>query len=238
MPDRARLLLFDIDGTLLSCGPQVRGLFKDALAEVYGTAGDCDSYHFHGRTDSRIVLDLLSGAGWEDAEIRARLPRFQKLYLAALEQGLKRDGMRLLPGVEELLGRLAERRDLTVGLLTGNWEPGARTKLSRFGLNRFFPFGAFGSDATDRDDLPPVALERAARHAGRAFRPEETLIIGDSIYDVGCGHAHGIPVLAVATGRTSAEELEAAGAEWVVPDLTYAAFGAAPGAAPLPFSIG
>ena len=238
MPQTPRLLLFDIDGTLLSCGPQVRGLFTEALLEVYGTAGRCDSYPFHGRTDPRIVIDLLTGAGLQEAEIRARMPRFQQLYLAALEQGLARDGMRLLPGVEELLERLAERRDLTVGLLTGNWEPGARTKLSRFGLNRFFPFGAFGSDATDRDDLPPVALERAARHAGRAFRPDETLIIGDSVHDVGCGHAHGIPVLAVATGRTSAEELAAAGAEWVVPDLTYAAFGVTPGAAPLPFSTG
>jgi phosphoglycolate phosphatase-like HAD superfamily hydrolase len=235
---QARLLLFDIDGTLLSCGPQVRGLFVNALIEVYGTAGRADSYHFHGRTDPRIVLDLLAGTGLAEAEIRERMPRFQQLYLAALEAGLERKGMRLLPGVGELLERLAERRDLTVGLLTGNWEPGARTKLSRFDLNRFFPFGAYGSDATDRDDLPPVALERAARHAGRAFHPEETLIIGDSVHDVGCAHAHGIPVLAVATGHTSAEELAAAGAEWVVPDLTYAAFGVAPGAAPLPFSTG
>ena len=207
MPETPRLLLFDIDGTLLSCGPQVRGLFMNALIEVYGTAGDSDAYHFHGRTDPRIVLDLLTGTGLEEAEIRERMPRFRELYLAALEAGLERQGMRLLPGVEELLERLAERRDLTVALLTGNWEPGARTKLSRFDLNRFFPFGAFGSDATDRDDLPPVALERALRHTGRAFRPEETLIIGDSVHDVGCAHAHGIPALAVATGRTTAAEL-------------------------------
>jgi phosphoglycolate phosphatase len=222
LPFSPRLLLFDIDATLVDCGPQVRGLFKGALVEVFGTAGDCDAYAFSGRTDPRIVLDLLTGAGWPEVEVRARIPRLRELYLAELERVLDRGGMRLLPGVLELLESLDARAtgsELTLGLLTGNWEPGARTKLSRFDLNRFFPFGAFGCDATDRDDLPPVALERAARHAGRPFHPEEALIIGDSVHDVSCGHAHGIPVLAVATGRTSAEELRDAGAEWVVPDL-------------------
>ncbi|MES1211361.1 MAG: HAD family hydrolase, partial [Acidobacteriota bacterium] len=141
-------------------------------------------------------------------------------YPAELERVLERDGMQLLPGVLELLESLAARPDVTLALLTGNWEAGARIKLSRFGLNRFFPFGAFGSDATDRDDLPPVALGRAERHTGRPFRPEEALIIGDSIHDVGCARAHGIPVLAVATGRTSAKELRKAGAKQVVTDLT------------------
>lgn len=217
---RPGLLLFDIDGTLLDCGPQPRGLFRDALIEVYGTAGDCDAYSFSGRTDSHIVLDLLTRAGVAEAEVLARLSCLRELYLAALDRALDRGQMRLLPGVLDLLERLAPRPDLTLALLTGNWEPGARIKLARVDLNRFFPFGAFGSDATDRDDLPPVALDRAERATGRRFRPEETLIIGDSVYDVACARAHGIPALAVATGRTSAEELHAAGAEWVVADLT------------------
>jgi phosphoglycolate phosphatase len=217
---RPRLLLFDIDGTLVSCGRQGRQVFQQALLDVFGTAGACDTYDFSGRTDARIALDLLTGAGLAEEEVRARLPRLQELYLAELERLLDRDGMRLLPGVLELLERLADRPEVTLALLTGNWEAGARTKLSRFGLNRFFPFGAFGSDRTDRDDLPPVALERAARHTGHVFRPEETLIIGDSVHDVGCARAHGIPVLAVATGRTSAKELQKAGAKQVVTDLT------------------
>jgi len=220
MPVHPRLLLFDVDSTLVDSGPQLRDLFLNCLTAVYGTAGGCDGYHFYGRTDPRIVLDLITAAGWPEAEVRARLPRMRELYLARLERGLDRARMRLLPGVLELLERLAARRDLTVGLLTGNWEPGARTKLSRFDLNRFFRFGAFGCDGTDRDELPPVALERAACHAGRPFHPQEALIIGDSVHDVSCAHAHGIPVLAVATGQTSADELRAAGAEWVVADLT------------------
>jgi phosphoglycolate phosphatase-like HAD superfamily hydrolase len=217
---RRRLLLFDIDGTLVDCGRQGRNVFKQALLDVFGTAGDCDTYNFAGRTDPRIVLDLLTGTGLPEQEVLAAMPRLQELYLAELERVLDRDGMQLLPGVLELLESLSARPDVTLALLTGNWEAGARTKLSRFGLNRFFPFGAFGSDRTDRDDLPPVALEKAARHTGRPFRPEEALIIGDSVHDVGCARAHGIPVLAVATGRTGAKELRRAGAEQVVTDLT------------------
>lgn len=217
-----RLLLFDIDGTLVDCGPQVRPLFAQALVEVFGTEGDVGRYNFAGRTDPRIVLDLMTAAGVPEPEVRRLLPEIRRIYLARLEGALDREGMRLLPGVEELLERQAARPDLALALLTGNWEPGARTKLSRFDLNRFFAFGAFGCDGTDRDELPPVALERAEARVGRRFQPEEALIIGDSLYDVGCARAHGIPCLAVATGRTSAEELRAAGADWVAGDLPAA----------------
>jgi phosphoglycolate phosphatase len=214
-----KLVLFDIDGTLLDCGPQVRPLFASALVEVFGTAGDVDGYDFAGRTDPRIVLDLVTAAGVPEGEARAGLPRMRELYVERLAGALDRRDMRLLPGVEETLERLAAREDLALALLTGNWEPGARAKLSRFDLNRFFDFGAFGCDGVDRSELPPVALDRAERILGRRFEPAETLIIGDSVHDVTCAQAHGIPCLAVATGRTPAERLRAAGADWVVPDL-------------------
>jgi phosphoglycolate phosphatase len=217
-----KLALFDIDGTLLNCGPQVRPLFAEALVEVFGTAGNLDAYDFAGRTDPRIVLDLVTGAGVSEREVMAGLPRVRALYIERLERVLDRRGMRLLPGVPELLEDLARREDVVLALLTGNWEPGARTKLSRFDLNRFFAFGAFGCDAVDRSDLPPVAFERAERAVGRRFRPEETLIIGDSLFDVSCAQAHGIPVLAVATGRTPAGALRSAGADWVISDLREA----------------
>lgn len=220
---RPRLLLFDIDGTLVDCGPQVRPLFAAALEEVFGATGDVHGYSFAGRTDPRIVLDLLTGTGMAEEEVRARLPRMREVYLGKLERALDRRGMRLLPDVEEILESLAARDDVVLALLTGNWEPGARTKLSRFDLNRFFAFGAFGCDAVDREELPPVALDRAERWTGHRFTPEETLIIGDSIHDVACGRAHGIPVLAVSTGYTPAAALHEAGADWVIPDLREAA---------------
>lgn len=217
-----KLVLFDIDGTLVNCGPQVRPLFASALVDVFGTAGDLDAYDFSGKTDPRIVLDLILGAGISREEALAGMPRVRALYLDRLERELDRKGMQLLPGVPELLEGLVRRDDVVLALLTGNWEPGARSKLSRFDLNRFFPFGAFGCDGIDRSELPPVALDRAERAVGRRFRPEEALIIGDSLYDVSCARAHGIPALAVATGRTPADALSAAGADWVIPDLREA----------------
>lgn len=217
-----KLVLFDIDGTLVDCGPQVRPLFASALIDVFGTAGDLDSYDFAGRTDPSIVLDLVTGTGIEPAEVHRGLPRVREIYIERLARALDRRGMRLLPGVDETLERLAAREDVVLALLTGNWEPGARTKLSHFDLNRFFGFGAFGCDGIDRCELPPVALDRAERQLGIRFRPEETLIVGDSVHDVSCGRAHGIPVLAVATGRTPAAALRGAGADWVIPDLRSA----------------
>ncbi len=213
------LILFDVDGTLLHCGPQVRELFAGALEAVYGRAGDVDGYAFAGKTDPQIVTDLQRGAGLSDEQIAAGLPRFKRTYLDGLERHLRREGMRLLPGVETTLERLAARPEVTLALLTGNWERGARAKLARFDLNRFFGFGAFADHAADRRRLPPVALERALQATGRAFRPEQTLIVGDSHADVDAGRANGIPVLAVATGWASAADLEAAGADWVVPDF-------------------
>jgi phosphoglycolate phosphatase len=215
-----RLILFDIDGTLVNCGPQVRPIFAAALVEVFGTAGNMNTYSFAGRTDPRIVLDLLTGAGIPEEEVRAGLSKMRASYVKRLEESLERERMRLLPGVAEALEHLAGRDDVALGLLTGNWEPGARTKLSRFDLNGYFSFGAFGCDAVERSELPPVALDRAERHLGRRFRPEETLIVGDTIHDVACAKAHGIPVLAVATGHTPIETLRQSGADRVVADLT------------------
>ena len=106
-----RLVLFDIDGTLVDCGPQVRPLFGAALVEVFGTAGHVDGYDFVGKTDPQIVLDLMTGAGLEREAVEAVLPRFRELYLERLGEGLTRERMRLLPAVVELLERLAGRTE-------------------------------------------------------------------------------------------------------------------------------
>jgi phosphoglycolate phosphatase len=215
-----RLILFDIDGTLLECGPQAREILSATLEDVYGATGSIDWFDFAGRTDPGIVLDVLKDAGLDERDILERIPEVRAKYAARLEERLDAGRMRLLPGVSGHLEALAQRDDVVLGLVTGNWEPGARTKLSRFDLNRFFDFGAFGCDAVNRSDLPPLALERAERITGRRFRPEETLIVGDTVHDISCARAHGIPVLAVATGRTTAEILREGGADRVVADLT------------------
>jgi phosphoglycolate phosphatase-like HAD superfamily hydrolase len=215
-----KLVLFDIDGTLVDSGKQPRRAFAEALLEVYGEAGDVYTYEFSGKTDPRIMLDLLMGAGRSRDEVVAWLHAARDAYLDRLDAILERDRMRLLPGLPELLDALASRDDIALGLLTGNFERGARIKLARFDLNRYFPFGSFGDDRFDRDELPPVALEQAQAVLGRRFEPADAVIVGDSLLDVSCAQAHGLKCLAVATGWTSAEKLAAAGPDWLVDDLT------------------
>ena len=214
-----KLVLFDIDGTLVDCGGQARTAFADALMHVMGTTGGLNGYDFSGKLDGRIVLDLLVGMGLTRVDAAKKLPKVQGAYLDRLEQTLRAEKMRLLPGVGNLLDELAARDDVVLGLLTGNWERGGRIKLSRFDLNRYFAFGSFGDDAMDRDDLPPIALERAATTHGRQFSAQETIIVGDSERDVGCARANGIRCLAVATGKTDATTLAAEKPEWLVDTL-------------------
>lgn len=217
------LILFDIDGTLLRCGPQVGPLFVDALDQVFGSYRKLEGYSFSGKTDPRIVIDLVGATGMEETEIIPKLARMRSIYLDNLERGLRREGMRLLPGVEKLLDHLTGRDDVLIGLLTGNWQGGARIKLGRFGLNRYFEFGAFGDDGINRRDLVPVVQRRAAELSGRHFDPVRTLIVGDTELDVDCAQSVGAKSLAVTTGFTRAERLHAAGADWVFSDLEQAA---------------
>lgn len=214
-----RLVLFDVDGTLVTTGRRTRGLLGRALTAVFGPVPGLESYDFAGKTDPRIVLDLAAGAGVADEEARAGLPRVREHYLAVLEDGLPAGSVTALPGVAELLARLTAAGEPTIGLLTGNWRRGAEVKLDRAGLGDRFVFGAFGDDGVDRHELPPVALARAEAATGCRFAAAETLIVGDTSHDVACARAHGMRSLAVATGSVPADRLTAAGADWVVDDL-------------------
>jgi phosphoglycolate phosphatase-like HAD superfamily hydrolase len=214
-----RLLLFDVDGTLVHSGGQAKPAFAEAMVAVYGATGPIETFDFSGKTDGQIVVELLGAAGLGRAAIDAGLARLRAAYLERLERRYDPARARVLPGVRALLAALAARADVALGLLTGNFAGGARIKLAPLGLLDYFAFGGFGDDAFDRRDLPPVALERARRHLGREIGAAETVIVGDSLLDVDCAAAHGIDCLAVATGWTSAERLAAAGARWVVASL-------------------
>jgi phosphoglycolate phosphatase len=207
-PPPRRLVLFDIDGTLITDDGAAREAFAEGLAEVYGFRGDVRRYDFSGRTDPQIAGMILRDAGWDDAGIESRLPALWNHYLAGL--GRNAPGrVRALPGVVALLDAIRSDERLTLALLTGNIEPGARLKLGAIALNDYFPFGAFGSDSPRREELPPIAVERAASITGIDFRGSDVVIIGDSIYDVRCGVPHGATTIAIASGKTSAETLRA-----------------------------
>ncbi|MEM8929923.1 MAG: HAD hydrolase-like protein, partial [Acidobacteriota bacterium] len=169
-----RLILFDIDGTLLLCGRQVGPIFIEAMRAVYGDFRRPEGYSFAGKTDPMIVRDMVRALGLSEPVIEEGLPRMRDLYVERLDRDLDPAQMRVLAGVVDLLDRLSDRDDILLGLLTGNWRRGAEVKLSRLGLDRYFDFdiGAFGGDGRIRRDLVPVALDRAGVHRGRAYEPD------------------------------------------------------------------
>ncbi|GMV05584.1 MAG: haloacid dehalogenase [Gemmatimonadota bacterium] len=214
-----RLVLFDIDGTLVLGGP-AKGAFHTALVETFGTAGDIEVHDFAGKTDPQIARELLSTAGLPDADIDAGFPRLWDRYLHHLGERLPRHPMRTLPGVGSLLEALSARADVALGLLTGNIVRGAELKLRSVGLFDHFRTGSYGSDSEVRNDLAPIALRRAAETWRVDFDPREVWVVGDTPADVFCGQAGGTRTLGVATGRYGADALAAVGADVVLPDMS------------------
>lgn len=213
-----RLVLFDIDGTLLSAGRAARQSILATLREVYGWEGSAESNDFSGKTDPQIVRELVAESiGRERCEVA--LERALDCYVAELARQLQTGTVVPKPGIPELLVRLAREPRVTLALLTGNLERSARLKLAPPGFNPYFPFGAFGSDSSDRYELPVVAIERARRHCGVEFSGKSVVVIGDSVHDVACGRSLGVRSIAVATGVTSPERLSAENPDALFPDL-------------------
>jgi len=208
-----RLVLFDIDGTLLSAGAVARDSILIALERAYDWRAEAPHrdrrrYDFSGKTDPQIVRELVSPAVGAD-RCEEGLPR-------ALLPGT----VALKPGIPELLRSLSEKKDVTLGLLTGNLERGARLKLEPPGLNRYFAFGAYGSDSADRYQLPALAVRRAREACGRSFAGKAVVIVGDSVHDVACGRSLGVRAVAVATGPTASEALAAEGPDELLSDFS------------------
>ena len=215
-----RLILFDIDGTLVWGGP-AKEAFTLALERAYGTAGPVHLISFAGKTDPQIAREVLRAAGLDDARIDAGLLRLWTLYARELERRLPAKPVTALPGARRLLAALERRGEAAMGLVTGNIREGARLKLGSAGLEaEAFPAGAFGCDRELRNDLPAIAVGRAEQAWGVRFPAESVVIVGDTPLDVECGRHFGARTFAVATGHFSAAELEATGADHVAPDLT------------------
>jgi phosphoglycolate phosphatase-like HAD superfamily hydrolase len=222
-PARPRkLVLFDIDGTILWTDGAGRRAVFGALVEHFGVV-DPGDHRFDGKTDPQIVRELLKKAGVSDADIDARLNRILERYYALLREELDGADHRehVFPGVHELLDELEGRDDVVLGLLTGNIEAGARAKLTAVGIAPHrFVVGAFGSDHHDRPELPEIARRRAEKVLGHPIAGRDVVVIGDTPADVACGVGIGARAIGVATGRYSVDELRACDAAAVFPDLT------------------
>jgi phosphoglycolate phosphatase len=216
MPER--LVLFDIDCTLIdSHGAGGRAILR-AIKDVYGVEGELGDYSFHGRTDPGIISDLatLWGGGEPgDRLVDGCIARYVELLHHEIDGG----EVETLPGIRELVTALAADRRALVGLLTGNVLEGARLKLEPTGLYSLFRVGAYGSDSALRAELPAVAVARAEALTGRRYAGKDVVVIGDTPADVECGASLGVTAVAVATGRHGVDELAAC-----APDHLFADF--------------
>jgi len=211
-------VLFDIDGTLLVTGGAGAVAWQRAFREMHGIDADIDEHTHAGMTDPEIAAIVFrevigrEGTAAERAEAIAG-------YLSHLQDAVEESqGYRVMPGIEELLPRLAGEGVL-LGLVTGNIEAAAHIKLARGDLNRFFAFGGYGSDSSDRTELTKKAVERGGKVAGKDLDRTTTIGVGDTPRDVKACHGAGIRIVGVATGKYSVAELEAAGADWAIENV-------------------
>jgi phosphoglycolate phosphatase len=212
------LVLFDIDGTLITCRGRAGEALAAAMTSVFGSPGPVATYRYSGKTDPQIVHELMAAAGLVREEVARRLPEVFATYLERLEHML--DGHASpLPGVVELLAALSARDDVVLGLLTGNIEPGARIKLRVTGLDRHFAFGAFGSDDEVRNNLVPVARRRALARWADDFAGSRTVVVGDAEADILCARAGGARAVAVASGWTDRGTLASFGPDALLDSL-------------------
>ncbi|MQA89635.1 MAG: HAD hydrolase-like protein [Gemmatimonas sp.] len=217
-----RLVLFDVDGTILSSRGAAPRAFRRALRETFATDGPEDGYSFAGRTDPQIARDLLRLAGIEDGQIDHGLDSFWDRYASLLAAEFRAVDATLYPGVRQLLDRVdSVPNEAVLGLLTGNVRAGAELKLTSAGIEfDRFRVGAFGSDHHDRCELPAIAVARAKATFGRTFEGKSVVIVGDTPFDISCGEHLGVRTIAVATGTYPLDQLANCNPDHLFPDLS------------------
>ena len=215
-----RLLLFDIDGTLLRASGAGREAKRRALQQVFGSSDGIESHQFGGKTDWFSLLELLEHKGIPTGEIRARLPSFERVMARHLAQIIAHYEVTPCPGALVLVRRLRQHKDRLPGIVTGNFAATAPVKLRAAGFDpAWFPVGAYGNEALDRNELPPLALERAMAHTGWMITPDQVAVIGDTPADIESARAMGALAVAVETGYTSSDILRAAQPDYLLPNL-------------------
>jgi phosphoglycolate phosphatase len=219
-----RLILWDVDGTLVSAGQAGRDAFYDAVAGVLGRDGmDREAVQMSGKTDPQIALEILATIAVEEPEARRHLPAVLRGVEEQLERAVDavRTSGRAMPGAEAVLRRLHDAPGVVQTVLSGNLRANARLKLAAFGLDRWvdLELGAYGSDAEDRTKLVPIALAHARTRLGAPPPNDAVWVVGDTVRDLEAARAGGVRCLLVATGRPAYEELSAAEPDALLRDL-------------------
>jgi len=213
-----KLLLFDIDGTLVTTGGAGVRALNRAFCQVVGIVNALDGIRLHGKTDPAIVREIFNARGaHQNADSYDQILAAYVDFLPAEVQ--RSENYRVLPGILRFLQDFQGRSDLAFGLATGNVEAGARIKLARGNLNPFFAFGGFGSDAENRTELVRRAAHNGSRLAGVTIDPNDIFVIGDTPRDIVAGREAGYRTVGVATSDYSTEDLSAAGADLVLLDF-------------------
>jgi phosphoglycolate phosphatase-like HAD superfamily hydrolase len=214
-----KLVLFDIDGTIMDTDGAGQQSFVTALNTVFDRAFSVEGYSTSGKTDTQIAIELGERSDVSEAEMIDRLDEVRELYLSGLKVELAGITPTVFTGVRELVSSVSEHSGCVTGLLTGNFEPGAWMKLDRIDLTEPFQMGSFGDGARARKDLPGKAVMRARELTEQDFEGKDIVVIGDTPNDVACGRHLGVKSIAVATGIFGEAELDKA-----QPDHLFADF--------------
>lgn len=214
-----KLVLFDIDKTLIHGSSAHKDAFRVAFKKVYDVIGSQDDINHHGKTDRQIIIEVLKIKGLKEDQIFRKIDECIQTIIDVYNQTAKNDQISLLDAVKELLEEF-EKRKVLMGLVTGNIESIARSKLTKVNLNQYFKLGGFGSDPhNDRSDLVKLAIKKAESKFGFKSDGKNVFLFGDAVADMQAGKEGGATTIGVTTGVFTKEELQKAGADFVLPDL-------------------
>ena len=213
-----KLILFDIDKTLITNATAHKAAITMAVKDVYGIDTTVEIINYNGMTDPMIILGVLTKIGLSESKIMEKINDCKKAMVDHYDTLKDNDEMEILEGVPELLEEL-DKRNFLIGLVTGNLEPIAWGKMRRFNINQYFKLGGFASDHSIRTELVKIAIKRAEEKYDFTF-DNNVFLFGDTPQDVNAGNETGIITVGVATGIYSKEELKEAGASFAIDNLT------------------
>jgi len=212
-----KLILFDIDRTLILSSRAHHKAFSEAFKKVYGVDTNIDIINHHGMTEQQVIIEVLKKNGLNEQKIKSKLKECMKIMIDSFKESIDNDEIILLDGVRGLLEEL-EENDFLIGLVTGNLEEIARGKLKKVGINHYFKVGGFGNDDIDRVNLVKLAIKRAEENFN--FKSNNNVFLfGDTPHDIKAGKKVGVKTIGVTTGIYSKEQLKNANADVVLENL-------------------